>query len=147
MSRSRLFVTGSLVLLTLLSVGVVAEAERNYATVTERDDSTARVDEVVLDEGLELSIRVQNSMNRQLRVQYVHIDLAHHEGNGGSSTPYNGHRRIAAGTETLVVSVPERLTGGSLSEGDSVTVSGAVAVEVYNAYRFEIAIEPTEVTL
>lgn len=147
MSRQRLFVTASLLLLTLVSVGVVAEAERNYATVTERDDSTATVSEVVLDGGIELSVRVHNSMNRPLRVQYVHIGLSHDEGNGGSSTPYNGHRTIGSGTETLTVSVPERLTGGSLSEGDTVTLRGTVLVEVYNDYRFEIPIEPTEVTL
>lgn len=147
MSRQRLFVTASLVVLTLVSVGVIAEAERNYATVAERDDSTAAVSEVVLEEGLELSIRVHNSMNRPLRVQYVHINLAHDMGNGGSSTPYNGHRTIAPGTEALAVSVSERLTGGSLSEGDSVSVGGTVVVDVYNNYQFQIPIEPTEVTL
>lgn len=147
MNRNRLLVTVSLLVLTLVSVGVVAEAERNYATVTERDDSTAAVSDVVLDGGIELSVRVHNSMNRPLRVQYVHVDLAHDEGNGGSSTPYNGYRTVGPGTETLVVSVPERLTGGPLSEGDTVTVSGTVVVEVYNDYRFEIPIEPTEVTL
>lgn len=147
MSRTRLLVTASLLLLTLVSVGAIAEAEHNYATVTEREDSTATVSNVVLDEGLGLSIQVYNSMNRPLRVQYVHIDLAHDEGTGGSSTPYNGYRTIAPGTETLTVSVPERLTGGSLSEGDTVTVRGTVVVEVYNEYRFDIPIEPTEVTL
>ncbi|AEN06940.1 hypothetical protein Halar_3333 [halophilic archaeon DL31] len=147
MSQTRLFVTVSLLVLTLVSVGVVAEAEHNYATVTDRDDSTAAVSEVVLDEGLEMSIRVHNSMNRPLRVQYVTVNLAHDEGNGGSSTPYNGRRTVAPGTETLVITVPERMTGGSLSEGDSVTVSGTVVVEVYNDFRFEIPIELAEVRL
>jgi hypothetical protein len=36
---------------------------------------------------------------------------------------------------------------GELAEGDRVTVDGTVAVRVYNAYEFEIPIEPTEVTL
>jgi hypothetical protein len=39
------------------------------------------------------------------------------------------------------------MTGGSLSEGDSVTVSGTVVVEVYNDFRFEIPIELAEVRL
>lgn len=147
MRTTRLLVTASLLFFTLVSVGVVAEAERNYATVAERDDSTAAVDGVALDDGLELSVRVYNSMNRPLRVQYVNIDLSHDDGRGGSSTPYNGYRTVDPGAETLTVSVPERLMGGPLSRGDTVRLRGTVVVEVYNNYRFDIPIEPTEVTL
>lgn len=137
----------SLVVLTLLSVGVVAEAERNYAAVTERDGSTASVSDVAFDERLEVTLRIHNSMNRPVRLQYVHVDLHHDEGNGGSSTSFNGYRTLDPGTETVTVSVPSRLVGGSLSQGDNVTVSGTVAVEVYNGYRFEIPIDSREVTL
>lgn len=147
MSSTRLFVTASLLFLTLISVGVIAEAERNYATVAERGDSTATVDGVVLDDGVELSVQVYNSMNQPLRVQYVTIDLSHNDGHGGSSTPYNGYRTVDPGAETLTVSVPERLVGGSLSAGDTVTVRGTVVVEVYNNYRFDILIDSTKVTL
>lgn len=147
MSSTRPFVAVSLLFLTLISVGAVAEAERNYATVAERGDSTAAVDGVALDGGVELSIRVYNSMNRPLRIQYVTVDLSHADGHGGSSTPYNGYRTVDPGVETLTVSVPERLVGGSLSAGDTVTIRGTVVVEVYNDYRFDIPIDSTEVTL
>lgn len=144
MTRTRPIVTASLLLLTLVSVGAIAEAEHNYATVAEREDSTAAVGDVVFDEGVRLSVQVTNSMNQPLRVQYVHIDLSHAGGQGASSTPYNGYRTIDPGIETLTVSVPERLVSGSLSAGDTVTIRGTVAVKVYNDYRFEIPIESTE---
>lgn len=137
----------SLVVLTLLSVGVVAEAERNYAAVTERDGSTASVSDVAFDERLEVTLRVHNSLNQPVRLQYVHVDLHHGEGTGGSSTPFNGYRTLDPGTETVTVSVPSRLVGGSLSRGDEVTVSGTVAVKVYNGYQFEIPIDIREVKI
>jgi len=146
-SPNRRTVAVSLVVLTLLSVGVVAEAERNYATVTDLDESTASVVDAELDEGVVVTIRVHNSMNRPVRVQYVHVDLAHEGGRGAASTPYQGYRTLAPGTGTLTGHVPSRLVRGNLSRGDDVAVSGTVAVRVYNDFRFEISIEQREVTL
>lgn len=147
MNRRRRLGTVSLVVLTLLSVGVVAEAERNYAAVTDRDGSNASVSDVAFDERLEVTLRVHNSMNQPVRIQYVHVDLHHAEGTGGSSTSFNGYRTLDPGTETMTVFVPARLVGGSLSQGDRVTVSGTVAVQVYNGYRFEIPIDSREVEI
>lgn len=147
MSQRRRLGVASLVVLSLLSVVVVAEAERNYAAVTEREGSTASVSDVAFDERLEVTLRVHNSMNQPIRLQYVHVDLHHDEGTGGSSTSFNGYRTLDSGTETVTVAVPPRLVGGSLSQGDSVTVSGTVAVQVYNGYRFEIPIDSREVTV
>lgn len=147
MSPSRRTVTVSLVVLTLFSVGVVAEAERNYANVTSLDESTASIVDAEFDDGVVVTIRVHNSMNRPLRVQYVHVDLSHEDGRGAASTPYQGYQSLSPGTGTVKAYVPARLISGNLSEGDDVTVTGTVAVRVYNDYRFEIPIEQREVTL
>lgn len=147
MNPSRRAVAVSLVALTLLSVGVIAEAERNYATVTNLDESTASVVETEIDEGLVVTLRVHNSMNRPVEIQYVHVELSHDDGRGSASTPYNGLRSLDPGDGTLTAYVPSRLAGTELSSGDEVTVSGTVAVRVYNDYRFEIPIEQREVTL
>lgn len=147
MSPSRRIVTVSLVALTLLSVGVVAEAERNYANVTSLDESTASVVDAEFDDGVVVTIRVHNSMNRPVRIQYVHIDLSHDDGRGSASTPYQGYKSLSPGTGTVTGYVPARLISGNLSQGDDVTVTGTISVQVYNDYRFEIPIEEREVTL
>jgi len=134
-------------MLTLLSVGVVAEAERNYANVTELDESTASVVDAEFDDGVVVTIRVHNSMNRPVRIQYVYVDLTHDDGRGASSTPYQGYKSLSPGTGAVTGYVPTRLISGNLSDGDTITVSGRVAVRVYNDYRFEIPIEKREVTL
>jgi hypothetical protein len=146
-SPSRRVVAASLVALVLLSVGVVAEAERNYATVTELDASTASVTGAEFDDGVTVTLEIHNSMNRPVRVEYVNVDLRHDGGSGGASTPYNGYRSLDPGTGSLTAHVPARLTGGELSPGKTVEVSGTVTVRVYNGYEFDIPIEPREVTL
>lgn len=146
MSGSRRLAVASLVVLAAVSLGVVVEAERNYATVAAADDSTAAVDRVAVDEDVTVTVRVYNSMRRPLRVEYATVDLSHAEGGGGSSTPYGGRRTLPPGNGTLTVTVPARLVDGSLSAGDSLTVGGVVAVRVYNGYRFEIPIDAREVT-
>lgn len=147
MRLSRRAVTVSLVALTLLSVGVVAEAERNYANVTSLDESTASVVDAEFDDGVVVTIQVHNSMNRPIRIQYVHVDVTHDGGRGAASTPYQGYESISPGTGTVKGYVPARLISGTLSAGDDVTVTGTVTVRVYNDYRFEIPIEQREVTL
>ncbi|MEF8801293.1 MAG: hypothetical protein V5A38_01110 [Halolamina sp.] len=147
MSPSRRTVTVSLVVLTLLSVGVVAEAERNYANVITFEESTASVADAEFDDGVVVTVRVHNSMNRPIRVQYVHVDLSHEDGRGSASTPYQGFNSISPGTGTVKGYVPARLISGNLSQGDAVTVTGTVTVRVYNDYRLEIPIEQREVTL
>lgn len=147
MSSIRRAVTLSLITLTLLSVGVIAEAERNYVNVTDLDESTASVVDAKFDDGVVVTIQVHNSMNRPIRIQYVHVDLTHTDGRGAASTPYQGYRSISSGTGTVKGYVPARLISGNLSEGDEITVTGTVTVQVYNDYRFEIPIEKREVTL
>ncbi|MFC6941958.1 hypothetical protein ACFQE8_18590 [Salinirubellus sp. GCM10025818] len=147
MTRSRRLVLASLVALALLSVVVVAEAERNYATVTTLDRSTASVVDATLEERAVVTLRVHNSMRRAVRVEYVTISLSGDNASGLASTPYNEHRKLPPGEERITGVVPLRQVDGELAEGDRVTVGGSVAVRVYNAYRFEIPIEPTEVTL
>lgn len=137
----------SLVVLTLLSIGVVAEAERNYANVSSLDESTASVADAEFDEGVVVTIRVHNSMNRPLRIQDLHVDISHDDGRGAASTPYQGYRSLSPGTETVKGYVPERLISGNLSAGDEITVKGTITVRVYNDYRFQIPIEEAEVTL
>lgn len=147
MTAPRRLVVVSLVALTLVSVGVVAEAERNYATVTALDRSTASVVDVTLEERVVVRLRVHNSMSRPIRVDYVTISLSSDDAGGLASTPYNEHRELPPGEGRISGVVPLRQVDGELAEGDRVTVGGSVAVHVYNAYEFEIPIEPTEVTL
>jgi hypothetical protein len=147
MTVPRRLVVVSLVGLALVSVGVIAEAERNYATVTALDRSTASVVDASLEEGVVVGIRVHNSMNRPIRVDYVTVSLSSDDAGGLASTPYNEHRKLPPGDGRISGMVPLRQVDGELAEGDRVTVDGTVAVRVYNAYEFEIPIEPTEVTL
>ena len=147
MTLPRRLVVVSLVGFALVSVGVIAEAERNYATVTALDRSTASVVDASLEEQVVVGIRVHNSMNRPIRVDYVTVSLSSDDAGGLASTPYNEHRELPPGDGRISGIVPLRQVDGELAEGDRVTVDGTVAVRVYNAYEFEIPIEPTEVTL
>jgi hypothetical protein len=138
----------SLVLLALLSGVVLAEAEANYQNVTSRDQTTATVNSVDLtDDGVRVVLQVHNSMEEPLRVQYVHIVLDRENATDAASVPYNGYRTLPPGDGLVTGGVPGRQTTGTISEGDTFTVRGTVAVEVYNRYRFEIPVEPTEVTI
>ena len=147
MTLPRRLVVVSLVGFALVSVGVIAEAERNYATVTALDRSTASVVDASLEEQVVVGIRVHNSMNRPIRVDYVTVSLSSDDAGGLASTPYKEHRELPPGYGRISGIVPLRQVDGELAEGDRVTVDGTVAVRVYNAYEFEIPIEPTEVTL
>lgn len=144
----RRHVLGSLLGITLFSGAVVAEAEHNYATVTALTETHARVEWARADDGgLQVRLAAHNSMNEPLRVQYVHLEIDHADGIDSASVPYNGIRSLPPGDSTLSPSIPERKITGQLEAGDSITVSGGVAVDVYNEYRFEIPIEPQEVEL
>ena len=139
----------TLVLLALLSGAVLVEAETNYERVASRDQTTAEVASVELtdDGSVAVGVRVRNTMREPLRVQYVHVELDRANATDAASVPYNGYRTVAPGTEIVSAGVPSRQLTGTVSEGDTFTVRGTVAVEVYNRYRFEIPIEPTEVTI
>lgn len=139
---------GSLIVIALLSGAVVAEAERNYHRVTAVEENTATVSSVTLvNEGLEVEVAVHNAMSEPLRVQYVHLELDRENHTDATSVPYNGYRSLLPGQSTLVMTVASRQLSGTVTEGETVTISGFVAVEVFNGYRFKITIEPTEVTV
>ncbi|MFB6221087.1 MAG: hypothetical protein ABEH90_06575 [Halolamina sp.] len=145
---NRRYFLSSLLGVAAFSGAVVAEAEHNYATITRRDEAAARVDDVSPADGaLRVTLAVENPMNEGLRVQYVHIEVSRRESVDAASFPYNGSRTLAPGRSTLTPTVPERQLTGELTDGEPMTVTGYLAVEVYNEYRFEIPIEPAEVTL
>lgn len=138
----------SLLLVALLSGAVVAEAETNYASVTGRDDTTAAVADARVEDGaLAVDIRVDSSMNGALRVEYVHLSVARPGHTDGASTPFNGLRSLSPGENDLGVSIPARQISGTISTGDTVTITGEIVVSVYNDYEFAIPIEETEVRL
>lgn len=147
-SRSDL-VAGSLVLLALLSVAVVAEAEANYATVTNRETATANVAEVtVTDDGsVQVRLGVENTMNEPLRVAYVHLELDREHSNDAASTPFGGYRTLPPGRSELTAGVTARQLSTDVAAGERITIRGRVAVSVYNNFRFDITIEETAVTL
>lgn len=139
---------GSLVIVALLSGVVVAEAERNYATVTSVAQSGASVDSVTeTADGLHVHITVENTMNEPLRVQYVRLEFNQGNYTDAASIPYQGRRTLATESSSITMRVPARQISGELSAGTTLVVEGFVAIEVYNGYRFEIPIEPREVTL
>lgn len=142
----RLFAT--LLVAALLSGAVVVEAERNYAAVASVEEAEARVDGVsTVDGRLQVRLAVRNTMNEPLRVQFVHLEADRANHTDAASIPYNGYRRLPPGRTALTVGIPSRQLTGSLGDGETMVVSGYLEVEVYNGYRFEIPIEPTEVTL
>lgn len=142
------YLLGSLLVVALLSGAVIAEAERNYATVSSATGSSGTVEAVSqTDGGLQVEIAVENTMNEPLRVQYVRLEFDQENYTDAASIPYQGRRTLATGVSTMTMTVPSRQISGELSAGTTLVVEGFVAVEVYNGYRFEIPIEPREVTL
>jgi hypothetical protein len=138
----------SLLLLALASGAVLAEAEANYERVTSRDETVATVASVELVDGdVGVVVRVENAMREPLRVQYVHVVLDRHNATDSASASYNGYRTLPPGEGTVSATVPARQTTGRVAPGEAITVRGTVAVEVYNRYRFEIPVEPAEVTV
>ena len=141
-------VVASLLLVALLSGAVVAEAERNYASVTGRDETTATVADVRVEDGaIAVDLRVNSSMNEALRIRYVHLTVARPGHIDGASTPFKGLRSLSPGGNDLGVSIPARQISGTVSPGDTATVTGEIAVSVYNGYEFTVPIEEAEVTL
>lgn len=139
---------GSLLVIALFSVGVVAEAERNYATVTEIEDTSATAASVSIDDGgVLVELAVENTMTEDLRVEFVHLSVRRANTTTEASVPYNGYRTVESGEDTLTAGIPERQFETPLESGETVRVEGFVAVEVYNGYRFRITLEPTEVPL
>ncbi|GAA0256719.1 hypothetical protein [Haladaptatus pallidirubidus] len=141
-------VVASLLAIALLSGAVIAEAEQNYASVTSRDETSAGIADTNIENGaLVADLRVNSSMNEPLRIQYVHLTVAHPGYNDSASTPFKGQRSLLPGENDLKVDIPARQVSGNLSAGDAVTVYGEIVVSVYNGYEFDIPVERTEVTL
>jgi hypothetical protein len=148
MAERSAFVAASLVLLALLSGSVLVEAETNYERVTTRDETVATVADVELVDGdVIVAVEVHNTMREPLRVRYVNVVLDRANATDSASVPYNGYLKIPAGEAIVNGSVPARQTTGTVAPGETFTVRGTVAVEVFNRYRFEIPIEPAEVTV
>jgi len=148
MAERSAFVAASLVLLALLSGSVLVEAETNYERVATRDETVATVDSVELVDGdVIVAVEVHNTMREPLRVRYVNVVLDRDNATDSASVPYNGYLTIPAGEAIVNASVPARQTTGTVTPGETFTVRGTVAVEVFNRYRFEIPIEPAEVTV
>lgn len=139
---------GSLFVIAVLSGVVVAEAQYNYASVTDLERTTAHVERVsAVDGGLQVELVVENSMNERLRIQYVHLNVNRTNHSDSASVPINGYRTLAPGRSTLTVTVPERQVTGELEARETMIVDGRIAVEVYNGYQFEVPIDPEEVTV
>lgn len=139
---------GSLLIVAVLSGGVVAEAERNYAAVTDVEGTTASVASATADgDGVSVTLTVDNGMGEALRIQYVYLTVSRENGTATTSVPYQGYERLPQGESTLRTGVPARQFDEAPAPGETVTVRGYLAVEVYNGYRFEIPIAEREVTL
>lgn len=146
MKRRR--IVGSLVGVAFASGAVVAEAERNYAAVASRAETEAQVEAVdVGKDGLRVRLLVRNSLNEPVRLRYVHLDVDHAEYVDSASVPFNEYRSLDPGRSPLIVTIPERQLTGEPTAGETVTVSGTVAVTVYNEYEFDIPVGPTEARL
>lgn len=145
--RNRL-VFVSLLLVTALSLGVVADAEANYRAVTTADETVATpVDASLTEDGVAVTVRVYNSMNKPLRVDFVRLVLVRPDGTDQVSIPFGERRSLPPGNATLTAGVPGRQIAGELSRGDRVRVRGYVAVAVFNGYEFEVPIREREVTV
>ena len=139
---------GSMLAIAVFSGVVVTEAERNFAAVTVVDETTASVETAAANgDGASIIIAVQNTMGQPLRLQYVHLTVEGADGRSSASVPYNGYETLPPGESTLTTGITERQFEGDARVGDSVIVSGHLAVEVYNAYRFQVPIDEREVTL
>lgn len=138
----------SLLVLALVSGGVLAEAEYNYASVTNAGESTASVlDASRTDDGLRVRLSVENELDARLDVEYIHVEADHVGGVDEASVPYDGRRTLPPGETTLVVRIPERQLSDPTARIDRATVRGTVAVSAFNGYEFEIPINPKRVNV
>lgn len=137
---------GSLVVCAALSGLVVAEAERNYASVTKAPSPTATIVGVdIANRDLQVGLRVENTLNRPLRVEFAHIEVDDGTDAVTVSVPYRGIASLDPGESILEPTLSaRRITDLSLDR--SLTVSGYVAVTVYRQYRIDVPIDTREVT-
>lgn len=141
-------VGASLLIVALFTGGVIVEAEHNYAAVADRDRTTAALVTASAEEGaIEVRIRVHNSMDEPLRLQYVHLEAIRRNATDSASTPYGGSKIVRPGNATLDVQISARQVTGDIAPNEDARIGGEVVVTVYNAYRFTIPIEDREVTL
>jgi hypothetical protein len=141
-------VVASLLSLALVSGVVIAESERNYASVADRDRTTATVVDATADRGgIVADLLIHNSMNEPLRIRYVSLRSVRANVTDSASTPFREARTLPPGETTLQVGIPARQVAGNVSGGETARIGGTVVVVVYNGYEFEIPIEEREVTL
>lgn len=140
----------SLLALTVLTTGVMVEAEANYADVVRSQETAAQVTDVTeVESGLEFQLAVTNPLDSEIRIEYVRLEIADSNGSVGVSVPFNGYTSIPPNkdVETVDVFVSERRYERLLPLGEPLTVRGYLEVTAYNGYQFQIPIAESEVEL
>lgn len=141
-------VVGSLFFILIISGGVIVEAENNYTTVAQSDDSTAKIIEVTqTQDGLLFQLEVENRLNRPIRVDYVRLSIMKGSRSVLVSVPFGENISVDPGTATIDVFVPERRYERLSPVEDNITASGYVIGYVFNDHRTRIDLESSEVTV
>lgn len=132
----------SLLVLVALSGGVIYEAESNYGSVINAPSPTANVFAVqTVNDGLSVTLQVENTLNQRLRVQFVFIRVDDEQLTKSISVPIQERRSIAPGTVALEIHLPPRRVEG-LNLNDSLRFEGHIQVAVYNGHTMRVSIEP-----
>lgn len=132
----------SLLVLVALSGGVIYEAESNYSSVINAPAPTANVFGIeAVDDGLEVVLQVQNTLNRPLRVQFVFMRVTDDQETKSISVPFQGRRTIKPGQDALDVYLQPRRVAG-LDLNGTLRFEGHIQVAVYNGHTMQVPIEP-----
>lgn len=131
----------SLLVLVALSGGVIYEAETNYGSVINSPPPTANVFGVQeVDSGLSVVLRVQNTLNQRLRVQFVFIRVHDGQETKSISVPIQERRSIKPGQTAFEIFLqPRRVEGLRLNS--SLRFEGHIQVAVYNGHTMQVPIE------
>lgn len=138
----------SLLLVALLSGGVLAEVETNYASVVRSDESTARVTEAEQSEdGILFRIDVENQLDHPVRIDYVRLNIT--EGNRSVlvSVPFGERVSVPPGGDTIEAFVSARRYERLSPIEDPLTVKGYIVVRVFTDHMFTITLTESEVEL
>jgi hypothetical protein len=147
-SASLPLVVGSLLFMLFVSGGVVAEAENNYMTVAQSEDSTGEITGVTQrQDGLLFEVEVENRLNRPIRIDYVRLNITKESRSVIVSVPFGERISIDPGINRIDVFVSARRYERLSPVENKLTIEGYVVGLMFNNHRTRIDLESSKITI
>lgn len=138
----------SLLLVALLSGGVLAEVETNYATMVQSDESTAWVTEAEQSEdGILFQIAVENHLNHPIRIDYVRLNITEKNRSVLVSVPFGERASVSPKGGTIEAFVSARRHERLSPIEKPLNINGYIVVRVFNNHKFIITVTESKVEL